>query len=149
VVQKFVIQLEAQLADRGVTFDLQQEAIAWLAEKGYDDRMGARPLGRVIQEHIKKPLADEVLFGRLKKGGTVRVSVAEKPDGSKGLVLDYIADEVVVKPKKEIPVDKKPLAKKKPAPKKPLEKAGADVSASEEIAPPSRKASVPKVPRKK
>ncbi len=149
VVQKFVIQLEAQLADRGVTFDLQQEAIAWLAEKGYDDRMGARPLGRVIQEHIKKPLADEVLFGRLKKGGTVRVSVAEKPDGSKGLVLDYIADEVVVKPKKEIPVDKKPVAKKKPAPKKPLEKAGADVSTTRNVASLPPKASVPKVPRKK
>ena len=111
--------------------------------------MGARPLGRVIQEHIKKPLADEVLFGRLKKGGTVRVSVAEKPDGSKGLVLDYIADEVVVKPKKEIPVEKKPLAKKKPAPKKPLEKAGADVSATRNVASLPPKASVPKVPRKK
>ncbi len=110
-----------------MTFDLQQDAIAWLAEKGYDDRMGARPLARVIQEYIKKPLADEVLFGKLRKGGTVRVSVATKPDGAQGLVLDYIADEVVVKPKKEIPVEKKPVARKKPAPKKPvLEKAGAD-----------------------
>ncbi len=150
VVQKFVIQLEAQLADRGVTFDLQQDAIAWLADKGYDDRMGARPLARVIQEHIKKPLADEVLFGKLKKGGTVRVSVAAKPDGSQGLVLDYLADEVVVKPKKEIPVDKKPVAKRKPAPKKPaLEKAGAGFVTSGPTALPSRKASVPKVPRKK
>jgi ATP-dependent Clp protease ATP-binding subunit ClpA len=133
-----------------VTFDLQQDAIAWLAEKGYDDRMGARPLARVIQEHIKKPLADEVLFGKLKKGGTVRVSVAPKPDGSQGLVLDYIADEVVVKPKKEIPVDKKPVVRKKPAPKKPaLEKAGAGFAISGTVAQPSRKASVPKVPRKK
>src|SRR5690606_37019046 len=64
VVQKFVMQLEAQLSERGVIFDLSPDAIAWLAEKGYDERMGARPLGRVIQEHIKKPLADEVLFGR-------------------------------------------------------------------------------------
>src|SRR5690606_21320720 len=63
VVQKFVMQLEAQLAERGVTFELTQEAISWLADKGYDERMGARPLARVIQEHIKKPLADEVLFG--------------------------------------------------------------------------------------
>ncbi|MEJ1120691.1 ATP-dependent Clp protease ATP-binding subunit ClpA [Phyllobacterium sp. CCNWLW109] len=150
VVQKFVIQLEAQLADRGVTFDLQQEAIAWLADKGYDDRMGARPLGRVIQEYIKKPLADEVLFGKLKKGGTVKVSVAEKPDGSRGLVLDYIADEVVVKPKKEMPVEKKPLARKKPAPKKPvLEKASADAVSGERSTPVPPKASVPKVPRKK
>ena len=75
VVQKFVLQLEAQLADRGVTFDLSEEAVKWLAEKGYDSRMGARPLGRVIQEHIKQPLADEVLFGKLKKGGTVKVTV--------------------------------------------------------------------------
>ena len=80
VVQKFVLQLEAQLAERGVTFDLSPEAIAWLADKGYDERMGARPLGRVIQEHIKKPLADEVLFGKLKKGGTVRVTVETKED---------------------------------------------------------------------
>ncbi len=150
VVQKFVIQLEAQLADRGVTFDLQPEAIAWLADKGYDDRMGARPLGRVIQEYIKKPLADEVLFGKLKKGGTVKVSVGEKPDGSRGLVLDYIADEVVVKPKKEMPVEKKPLARKKPAPKKPvLEKAAAGIVSEDRPSPPTPKASVPKVPRKK
>ena len=53
-------------------FDLKPEAVAWLADKGYDERMGARPLGRVIQEHIKKPLADEVLFGKLASGGTVR-----------------------------------------------------------------------------
>src|SRR5204862_5795775 len=85
VVQKFVMQLEAQLSERGVTFDLTPEAVAWLAEKGYDERMGARPLGRVIQEHIKKPLADEVLFGRLKKGGTVRVSVETKETGETGL----------------------------------------------------------------
>ncbi|MBK3746102.1 ATP-dependent Clp protease ATP-binding subunit ClpA, partial [Paraburkholderia aspalathi] len=73
VVQKFVLQLEAQLAERGVTFELTETAIAWLAERGYDERMGARPLGRVIQEYIKKPLAEEVLFGKLKHGGTVRV----------------------------------------------------------------------------
>jgi hypothetical protein len=71
VVQKFVMQLEAQLAERGVTFDLSEDAVAWLADKGYDEQMGARPLGRVIQENIKKPLADEVLFGKLKnpRGG--------------------------------------------------------------------------------
>ena len=84
VVEKFVLQLEAQLADRGVTFDLSPEAIAWLADKGYDERMGARPLGRVIQENIKKPLAEEVLFGKLKKGGTVRVTVETKEDGKTG-----------------------------------------------------------------
>ncbi|WP_108262181.1 ATP-dependent Clp protease ATP-binding subunit ClpA [Mangrovicoccus ximenensis] len=77
VVDKFVLQLEAQLMDRGVTIELTPEAAAWLADKGYDDRMGARPLGRVIQEHIKKPLAEELLFGKLAKGGTVRVAVKD------------------------------------------------------------------------
>ncbi|SKA33521.1 ATP-dependent Clp protease ATP-binding subunit ClpA [Consotaella salsifontis] len=99
VVEKFVMQLEAQLSERGVTFELTPEAIAWLAEKGYDEHMGARPLGRVIQEHIKKPLADEVLFGKLKRGGTVRVSVTET-DGVKSLALEAIADELPAKPKK-------------------------------------------------
>ena len=105
VVQKFVMQLEAQLSERGVTFDLSPEAIAWLADKGYDERMGARPLGRVIQEHIKKPLADEVLFGKLKKGGTVRVTVEKKETGETGLKLESLADEAPVKPKKEEPED--------------------------------------------
>jgi ATP-dependent Clp protease ATP-binding subunit ClpA len=76
VVEKFVFQLEAQLADRGVTIELGEDAARWLAEKGYDEKFGARPLGRVIQEHIKKPLADELLFGKLEHGGTVRVFVA-------------------------------------------------------------------------
>ncbi len=77
VVEKFVLQLEAQLMDRNVTIDLSPEAAEWLAEKGYDDRMGARPLARVIQENIKKPLAEELLFGKLTKGGVVRVSVKD------------------------------------------------------------------------
>jgi ATP-dependent Clp protease ATP-binding subunit ClpA len=70
VVQKFVMQLEAQLAERNVTFDLGEDAVAWLADKGYDERMGARPLGRVIQENIKKELANELLFGKLKPSAT-------------------------------------------------------------------------------
>ncbi len=77
VVDKFVTQLEAQLMDRNVHIELTSDAAEWLAEKGYDDRMGARPLARVIQEHIKKPLAEELLFGRLTKGGTVRVVVRD------------------------------------------------------------------------
>ena len=77
VVTKFVLQLEAQLIDRNVHIDLTTEAAAWLGEKGYDDKMGARPLGRVIQEHIKKPLAEELLFGKLTKGGTVHVGVKD------------------------------------------------------------------------
>ncbi|MBC7101911.1 MAG: ATP-dependent Clp protease ATP-binding subunit ClpA [Parvibaculum sp.] len=77
VVEKFVLQLEAQLADRHVTIELTPEANNWLAGRGYDEQMGARPLARVIQENIKKPLADEVLFGKLVKGGHVRVGVTE------------------------------------------------------------------------
>jgi ATP-dependent Clp protease ATP-binding subunit ClpA len=77
VVTKFVLQLEAQLLDRNVHIDLTPEAAAWLGEKGYDDKMGARPLGRVIQEYIKKPLAEELLFGKLTKGGTVHVGTKD------------------------------------------------------------------------
>jgi ATP-dependent Clp protease ATP-binding subunit ClpA len=77
VVEKFVLQLEAQLMDRHVHIELTPEAADWLAVKGYDDKMGARPLGRVIQEEIKKPLAEELLFGRLTKGGLVRVGVRD------------------------------------------------------------------------
>ncbi len=77
VVDKFVLQLEAQLMDRGVHIELMPEAADWLAERGYDDKMGARPLARVIQEHIKKPLAEELLFGRLTKGGLVRVGLKD------------------------------------------------------------------------
>ena len=75
VVEKFVLQLEAQLMDRHVTIELTKAAAQWLANRGYDEKMGARPLGRVIQEHIKKPLAEELLFGKLSKGGIVKVGV--------------------------------------------------------------------------
>ncbi|MEL6118991.1 MAG: ATP-dependent Clp protease ATP-binding subunit ClpA [Pseudomonadota bacterium] len=77
VVEKFVLQLEAQLIDRNVTIELTKPAAEWLADKGYDDKMGARPLGRVIQEEIKKPLAEELLFGKLAKGGIVKVGVKD------------------------------------------------------------------------
>jgi len=77
VVDKFVIELEAQLADRNVQIELTQPARKLLADMGYDKAYGARPLGRVIQDQIKKPLADELLFGRLTKGGLVRVSVVD------------------------------------------------------------------------
>ncbi|WP_371056198.1 MULTISPECIES: ATP-dependent Clp protease ATP-binding subunit ClpA [unclassified Rhodosalinus] len=77
VVEKFVLQLEAQLMDRNVAIELTKPAAEWLAERGYDDKMGARPLGRVIQEHIKKPLAEELLFGKLAKGGVVRVAIKD------------------------------------------------------------------------
>ena len=99
VVDKFILQLEAQLMDRNVTFELTEEAAAWLADKGYDDRMGARPLARVIQEHIKKPLAEELLFGKLTKGGLVKVGVK---DGK----IDLVFDEL---PKIRIGNEKPPL----------------------------------------
>jgi ATP-dependent Clp protease ATP-binding subunit ClpA len=81
VVQKFIMQLEAQLADRHVTIETSDEASDWLAKNGFDELYGARPLGRVIQEHIKKPLADEILFGRLVKGGHVKVVLKDKKLG--------------------------------------------------------------------
>src|SRR5271170_1430825 len=87
VVDKFILQLEEQLADRNVTIELTDESRKWLAEKGYDRLFGARPLARIIQEHIKKPLAEELLFGQLSKGGIVRVT--RKPDEDK-LTFSYI-----------------------------------------------------------
>ncbi len=77
VVDKFIIELEAQLGDRGVSIELSDEAREWLAKKGYDPQMGARPLGRVIQNEVKKPLAEELLFGRLTSGGTVRIELED------------------------------------------------------------------------
>jgi ATP-dependent Clp protease ATP-binding subunit ClpA len=98
VVEKFVFQLEAQLADRGVTIELSEEAARWLAETGYDEKFGARPLARVIQEHIKKPLADELLFGKLEHGGTVRVLVTGEGTEKK-LAFEYIPAEPKAKAK--------------------------------------------------
>ena len=83
-----MLQLEEQLADRNVTIELDADARAWLAEKGYDPLFGARPLARVIQEHIKKPLAEELLFGRLAKGGIVRVTKKPETDA-----LDFTFEE--------------------------------------------------------
>ena len=85
VVIKFVMQLEGQLADRNVTIETTDEAADWLAKNGFDELYGARPLGRVIQEHIKKPLADEILFGRLVRGGHVKVVLR---DGKLGFDIE-------------------------------------------------------------
>jgi ATP-dependent Clp protease ATP-binding subunit ClpA len=145
VVQKFVMQLEAQLSERGVTFDLSDEAVAWLADKGYDERMGARPLGRVIQEHIKKPLAEEVLFGKLRKGGTVRVNVETKDTGETGLKLETLPEEAKVQPKKEPeeqPKARKPAAKKAPA------KKAASAKATPKPKDAGKRSLVPQLPRK-
>jgi ATP-dependent Clp protease ATP-binding subunit ClpA len=100
VVEKFVLQLEAQLDDRDVTIELSEEATRWLIANGYDELMGARPMARVIQEHIKKPLADEVLFGHLKNGGHVRVVVAKDESGRDKLGFEYLDGPVTPKPEK-------------------------------------------------
>jgi len=136
VVEKFVLQLEAQLADRNITFELTEDANRWIAKRGYDENFGARPLGRVIQEHIKKPIADEVLFGKLKRGGTVRVLVGD--DGE--LAFDYI--ETPPAP---------PRQKKKKAPKKkkgpgPKDQGPDDQSGPDDSSDGSGGGSVPSVP---
>src|ERR1700744_2510071 len=109
VVEKFVLQLEAQLADRDVTIELSEPAKAWLIKNGYDEQMGARPMARVIQEHIKKPLADEVLFGKLKGGGHVRVILVKdeadaRAEGKSG--GEFVDGPVTPKPEK-LPVARK------------------------------------------
>lgn len=98
VVDKFIAQLDVQLADRNVTVELSDEARKWLAQKGYDEAMGARPMARIIQESIKTPLADDILFGRLKHGGTVRVIVAGEGAAAK---LAFVFPEGPVLPRPE------------------------------------------------
>ncbi len=134
VVRKFVMQLEAQLADRGVTFELTDAATAWLAKKGYDPKMGARPLGRVIQEHIKRPLAEEILFGKLTKGGTVKVDI--DLDNMEKLFLTVVED-APVKPSKPSEEDESP----KDDPK--AEDEG-DEAPKDEATPKKRRRSAPK-----
>jgi ATP-dependent Clp protease ATP-binding subunit ClpA len=95
VVDKFIMELEEQLADRSVTIGLNDKARAWLAERGHDPLYGARPLARVIQEHVKKPLSEELLFGKLAKGGAVRIGVR----GGK-LAFEYPKPSSDTKPRK-------------------------------------------------
>jgi ATP-dependent Clp protease ATP-binding subunit ClpA len=146
VVEKFIFQLEAQLADRGVTIELSEAASKWIGEIGYDEKFGARPLARVIQEHIKKPLADELLFGRLEHGGTVKIGV-EGEGLEKKLSFSYISVDPAKKPKskEEDEDDGEPVAalvepearKALPGPKEKKERA------------PKSGGTVPSVPRKK
>ena len=122
VVEKFVLQLEAQLADRDVTIELSEPAKAWLIQHGYDEQMGARPMARVIQEHIKKPLADEVLFGKLKGGGHVRVVLvkdeAAAEAGQEKIGFEYVEGPVTPKPEK-LPGTRKRAVPRKPKPSGP------------------------------
>ena len=116
VVEKFVLQLEAQLGDRNVTIELSDEASRWLIANGYDELMGARPMARVIQEHIKKPLADEVLFGHLKNGGHVRVIVDKDEEGRDKLGFQFLDGPITPKPEK---LPARPKAKRRPPRPKP------------------------------
>ncbi|MCK0210019.1 ATP-dependent Clp protease ATP-binding subunit ClpA [Starkeya koreensis] len=125
VVEKFVLQLEAQLADRNVTIELSDEATAWLVERGYDQQMGARPMGRVIQEHIKKALADEVLFGKLRSGGHVRVVLKTDEDGDTDLAFEFPEGPITPKPEKIAPAKPKRAPRRKAAAPKAKKLAGA------------------------
>src|SRR5215469_1720424 len=138
VVEKFVLQLEAQLADRDVTIELTDEATKWLIANGYDELMGARPMARVIQEHIKKALADEVLFGRLKGGGHVRVIVVTDEAGNSKLSFDYPDGPVKPRPEK-LPEPRRAKAKRRAFPKRKPPGGGGDDG-------PPRRGIVPKVP---
>ncbi len=119
VVEKFVLQLEAQLADRDVTIELSEPASRWLVAHGYDEQMGARPMARVIQEHIKKPLADEVLFGKLKRGGHVRVVVEKDEKGEDRIGFEFLDGPVTPKPERLPAPGRKRAASRKPRPKSP------------------------------
>jgi ATP-dependent Clp protease ATP-binding subunit ClpA len=140
VVEKFVLQLEAQLGDRDVTIELSDEATRWLIAHGYDEQMGARPMARLIQETIKKPLADEVLFGKLKAGGHVRVVVVKDDADAETLGFEYLDGPVTPKPEK-LPEPRRARARRRSAPRKPRP-AGPKGDGNG----PPRRGSVPKVP---
>ncbi|MFV2093684.1 MAG: ATP-dependent Clp protease ATP-binding subunit ClpA, partial [Hyphomicrobiales bacterium] len=144
IVDKFVIELEVQLSDRNVTISLSDEARDWLALRGYDENFGARPLSRVIQEHIKKPLADEVLFGRLLKGGSVNV-VVEKTDGVSGLgfTFESLPDRPSRSRKKP---PRKPKGKPPPDGKTVAKSAGRKKASSKKPKGGGSTSTVPKVP---
>jgi len=137
VVEKFVLQLEAQLADRDVTIELTDEATKWLIANGYDELMGARPMARVIQEHIKKGLAEEVLFGRLKGGGHVRVIVVTDEAGNGKLSFDYPDGPVKPRPEK-LPEPRRAKKRRSTLRRKPYGPRGDDS--------PPRRGTVPNVP---
>ena len=142
VVEKFVLQLEAQLADRDVTIELTDEASKWLIAHGYDEQMGARPMARVIQEHIKKPLADEVLFGKLKGGGHVKVILTKDEEaGTDKLGFEFLDGPITPKPE-EIPGTPKPKRARRRAPKPKGGPGGSGGSGG----PSGRGGIVPKVP---
>ncbi len=155
VVEKFVLQLEAQLADRQVTIELSPDAKDWLIERGYDEQMGARPMARVIQEYVKKPLAEDLLFGRLKNGGHVRVIVEKDEEGFPILGFDYPAGPVTPKAEPVAPdvrrIAKRAAAKKSgtaKAKRKPKGSGGGSGGVPVPTEPKRPSGSVPKVPLK-
>ncbi len=127
VVDKFILQLEAQLADRNVVIELTDEARAWLVRHGYDESMGARPMARVIQSQIKTPLADEVLFGKLKNGGVVKVVVTGDETGEKKLGFVYPEGPAAPRMERDIMLATKARGRSKkrvePAAERPTDKA--------------------------
>lgn len=127
VVDKFIMELEVQLSERNVTIELSDEARKWLAKKGYDRHFGARPLSRVIQEHIKRPLSEELLFGKLVAGGVVQVKVEDQK-----IAFEYLAP----KPPKKSGPPKKGGSRKSGGPKgKGSDKGGLPVKAGRSPVP--------------
>ena len=142
------MQLDAQLSERNVSIELTDEARNWLVENGYDETMGARPMARLIQREIKTPLADEVLFGRLKGGGTVRVMVVKDEGGAKKLGFVYPDGPMLPRPEKAVQeASAKPKRKRSPRKKaaKILPKPEPEVSGRSGK---GGRGSVPKVPLK-
>jgi ATP-dependent Clp protease ATP-binding subunit ClpA len=139
IVEKFVFQLEAQLGERNATIELTDEANAWLASEGYDEKFGARPLSRVIQEHIKKPLAEELLFGKLQNGGTVRVILVEE-EGKKKLGFEFFKPKTRRKTEEDDDGDETPPPPAKTPVRSRSRKTAAKKSSGKDSSP------VPKVP---
>ncbi len=146
VVDKVIMQLDAQLSERNVSIELSEEARNWLVENGYDQAMGARPMARLIQSAIKTPLADEVLFGRLKNGGVVRVIVTGDEQGHKKLGFVYPDGPLLPRPEAVVEAANKKPRKKKAASLRVREKR----QAIDKMPPerPVSRSSVPKVPLK-
>jgi ATP-dependent Clp protease ATP-binding subunit ClpA len=97
VVDKFIIKLESQLEEKNVVLTLSEEAYEWLSINGTDEKYGARPLQRLIDEKIKKPLADELLFGKLKSGGSIKVDVEKNEETKSGELVLIINDKRIIK----------------------------------------------------
>ena len=130
---------EAEFSVAQVTIELAEDATKWLIEHGYDEQMGARPMARLIQETIKKPLADEVLFGKLKAGGHVRVMLVKEESGEDKLAFEFPEGPVTPKPEK-IPIRTRP--KRRPGTHRRNKPSGPRGDGG----PPSPRGSVPKVP---